>query len=528
MKRRLLLLLSFPALIHAQPVSLDPGFGHNGAAVSQTEGWGKEASNIIRQPDGKLVVAGVEWKKGDMIIQQSIITRFLPDGQLDNSFGAQGTAKLITGNKNGAQAISLQTDGKIVVAANETIIQQQGNSVTLLSRPFIARLNADGSPDAGFGTNGILSLELLDAHFMDKDLAAIAVLPNGKILAGGSGLTAAGSKMIVLRLNADGSYDNSFGVSGLGQYTIENGMNAGLWDMAVQDDGKVILAGTSGSSSLPTHDDLSFALARIHADGTPDVTFGTQGMVTTRLSGPFGLEILDIAHRVLVQADGRIYLAGAAGRVLGLARYLPDGSPDPTFGQNGKIVHPAHPAATGIALRNGKLYACGMLPVADYVLDISLSAFNADGSADNTFAPDGLLTTHIFDKNYAHALLVQPDGKLVTAGALSHGPGSGEGGLLLTRLMSGATTGIVSQTGKQASITLYPNPADEELTLAFNTSSGMPQCDIIITSATGQTVYTGSFTAAKIKIPVGHLASGIYAVRVNTGTGVQTLRFTKK
>lgn len=523
--RFLLLLLALPLLSTAQPLFLDPGFGQNGAAISKTAGWGKEAYAMVRQPDGKLLVAGVEYERNGMLVQQSIITRFLPDGQPDNSFGANGSVRIVTGNKNGAQAISLQADGKIVVAANETITRQQGNSVEILSRPFMARFNTNGSPDNSFGTGGIHRLEMLDAQFINKELAAITVLPDGKILAGGTCVTTAEIKMMLIRLNADGSYDNGFATSGLGQYIIQSGRDAGLRDMAVQSDGKIIIAGTSGSVSLPAIDDRSFALARINTDGTPDIAFGTQGVVVTRVSGTAGLDIIDIADKVALLPDGRICLAGSAGNMLGMARYLANGAPDLTFGQGGKLVQATHPPATGLVLHDGRLYTCGMLAVPDYMLDISLSAFNADGSADHTFAPNGMRTAHIYSHNYTHALLAQPDGKIVTAGAFSNG--DNDGGLMLTRFARERPTGIAPAKELQATMALYPNPAGELLTLAFKDAATLPQGNINIISSSGQLVYSGKFKGHRTELRVSHLAAGMYALRISTGNEVQTLKFTK-
>ncbi|WP_162902749.1 T9SS type A sorting domain-containing protein [Taibaiella koreensis] len=525
----LLLLLSIPVLTTAQSLSLDSGFGDNGAATTQNTSWGQEAYNMIRQPDGKLLVVGVEYTKGNVpYTYHSLISRFLPNGQPDNSFGVNGSVRIETGNKNSAQALSLQADGKIVIAGDETIIHEYGNppSAEIISKPFIARLLPNGALDNSFGTNGIHGLDVLDTYFSNKELATIAVQPDGKIVAGGTGVAVAEAKMYLVRLHTDGTYDNSFGTSGLGQYTIENGKNAALWDMAIQSDNRIILAGATGSANLPSAEDMSFALARINTDGTPDISFGTQGSVSTRLTTDYALEIVDVAYRVILSPDGKICVAGAAGSRLGMARYLANGTPDPTFGQNGKIVHPQHPAGEGLVWRDGKLYTCSSVTVADYTTDISISAFNADGSTDNSFAPNGKMTTHIFQNNYAHTLLAQPDGKLLTAGAFSDE--DRKGGFLLTRFRSAGANGISGTKGGQLSLSLYPNPASDLLILSCSNAGSSLQGDIAIISASGQSVYAAKLTGSRTTIPVSQLAAGVYGLRVSTGTGIQTLSFVKK
>jgi uncharacterized delta-60 repeat protein len=518
-----LLLLVIPIWTAAQPLFLDASFGSNGATISHTAGWSKEAYDLVQQPDGKLLTAGAEYEMNSEMYFLSIIARFLPDGSPDNNFGTNGSVRLLTGSKNAVEAIALQTDGKIVLAGNEYVVQGNSPNVQLITIPFIARLNANGTLDNSFGNNGIHRLGLLDGYD-GKSLAAIAVLPNGQIIAGGTVATA-DLKMMLICLNADGTYNNNFGVSGMGQYAMEIGEDAGLWDLAIQNDGKIILAGASGSAGLASADDRLFAVARINADGTPDASFGTQGTVVTQISSGTNF-IEDIAHKVTILPDGKICLAGTARNVLALARYHPDGTPDITFGQNGTIRHEQHPNVTGLAFRNGKLYTCGSISANDNILDIAVSAFNTDGSPDVTFAPNGMHTAHIYDRNYTHALLVQSDGKLVTAGSFSDD--NNQQGLLLTRFTTNAPTGITPAQGKQMSIALYPNPANDLLTLTFREVTTAPQGNICIISPSGQIVYSGQLKGHQTTIPVNNLAAGIYALRVTTGMETQTLKFVKR
>jgi uncharacterized delta-60 repeat protein len=516
----LFLLLTIPVLTKAQPLFLDASFGNNGAAKSQTEGWRKIAYALAQQPDGKLLAAGTEYESNVQMYFLSLITRFLPDGSPDNSFGTNGSVRLVTGGKNSIEAIALQSDGKIVLAGNEYIIVEEGNppSAHLLTRPFIARLNANGTLDNSFGINGIRRFDLLNIY-LEQSFAAIAVLPNGQIIAGGT-VGAAALEMMLICLNSDGSYNNNFGASGMGHYAMESGRNSELLDLAVQSD-----VGASESAALATSDDHVFAVARINADGTPDVSFGTQGTVLTQVSAGSNF-IDDVAHKVVIQPDGKICLAGTARNALALARYNANGTPDITFGQNGTIRHEAHVNATGLAYRNGKLYTCGSIRTDDNMLDIAVSSFNADGSPDLTFAANGMQTTHIYNENYTHALLIQSDGKLVTAGSFRDA--NDQVGLLLTRFTAIQPTGIKSVQGEPMGIALYPNPTRDLLTLTFSNVTGVPQSDICIISTTGQITYRGKFNGRQMAIPVNDLAAGVYSLRVTTGAETQTLRFVKK
>jgi hypothetical protein len=160
------------------------------------------------------------------------------------------------------------------------------------------------------------------------------------------------------------------------------------------------------------------------------------------------------------------------------------------------------------------------------MLDIAVSAFNTDGSPDVTFAPNGLYTAHIYDHNYTNALWVQSDGKLVTAGSFSDD--NNQQGMLLTRFTTNAPTGIIPVQGKQMSIALYPNPANDLLTLTFREVTTPIQGNICIISASGQIVFSSQLNRPQMTIPVHHLAAGVYTLRVNTGMETQSLKFIKR
>lgn len=524
------LVLSFlsivPCLAIAQPLSLDQGFGNNGAAVCAETGRSREAFDLVRQPDGKLLAAGIDYARDGNLYYESFLTRFLPNGSLDNTFGQNGSVRLVTGNKSIISAVQVQVDGKIVVAGNETIIIEGGNppSATILSRPFIARFTSQGVLDNSFGNAGINRLEILNAY-LDKELSALVLLPDGRIISGGTAFMNAfdPAKMMLLCLKADGTYDNSFGTSGLAFYGMEAGKNAVLWDMILQQDGKLLFCGYSGDASLIIPPDMRFALGRANTDGTPDLSFGTQGSVVTTVSAGPGAS--DLAAKVRQQADGKICVAGSAGNQLALARYNLDGTLDPTFAQNGKLKLEGHPVATGLGIYEGKLYTCGAITRDNGELDLSISAINSNGTEDTTIGVSGNYSVHIYNRNYTHSMLIQPDGKLVTGGGFSSD--DNDQGILLARFGRGGTTGLPSVKNQEAAFHIFPNPANDYLTITRNTTASQDGTVRII-SAAGQTVYTGTCKGQTTTIPVAHLAAGVYALRFQAGTAVQTLLFVKK
>jgi len=236
----------------------------------------------------------------------------------------------------------------------------------------------NGALDAGFGSQGIVS---------GVPVTAIARQADGKILAVGG--------MVVARYNVDGSVDAGFG--SLGRVTLvgNGGSLDALKAIALQGDGKILVA---GNTSLPTAglgDD--FVVFRLNIDGSPDTSFGSGGKVVTDFAGA-----TDRAVSVMVQSDGKIVAAGMASQgtlVFGVARYLADGTPDPAFGSGGKAtvnVTAGGDFANAAALQpDGKIVVVGRtfherFGRSSGEPDIGIARFRADGTVDTGFGSNGV------------------------------------------------------------------------------------------------------------------------------------------
>ena len=202
-----------------------------------------------------------------------------------------------------ALAVAIQeSDGKIVVAG-------AANNDGLGSSDFaLARYNADGSLDAGFGSGGKLVTDLGNGG--EDVAAAVAIQSNGQIVAAGYGFTGSTQPNILdfalVRYNADGSLDPAFGGDGkvLTDIAAENDfINA----IALQPDGKIVVAGFEGGAGGTDPTVVDFALARYNVDGSLDATFGGDGTITTDFANAG-----DRAHAVDVDSEGRIVAAGFA------------------------------------------------------------------------------------------------------------------------------------------------------------------------------------------------------------------------
>jgi uncharacterized delta-60 repeat protein len=302
-----------------------------------------------------------------------------------------------------AQAI--QADGKLVSAG----FSFNGKNLDFA----VARYLPDGNLDSSFHGDGKVTTDVGGA---DDQANAVALQPDGKILVAGRAGNGRNDDLAVVRYNADGSLDGSFGSGGKVQLDVA-GFGDSAQAIAVQADGKILIAGYSGRGTQDT------VLARLNTDGSRDASgFGTNGVVTTDFAGN-----ADFARAVALQADGRIVIAGysdlgsASTRTdFALARYNSDGTPDSSFGAGGKVTTDfggGDDYAEALALQpDGKLVVAGHLFV-NGTADFALARYNADGTLDTAFGTQGKVTSDLAsDNDYAYALALQSDGKLVVGG----------------------------------------------------------------------------------------------------------------
>ncbi len=346
-------------------------------------------------------------------------------GTLDTSFGTQGvvTKDVDTFQDDVAFATVLQPDGKIIVV---------GTSFTTPARVVVIRYDATGAPDLTFGTNGITVTSLPSA---DASAFAATLQTDGKLLVAGRSCPLSGtSSFLLLRYHTDistgtaGTLDTSFGTAGTGIVTtpIPSGSSTSANAVAVSGT-NILLAGHSKIGA-----NFVIALAQYTSSGAPDSTFGSGGIVTT----PVGSLDADAAA-LAVQTGGKIVVAGLAGSAasqiwdVALLRYNADGSPDTTFGGGDGIVTTdigsSSNYANAVALQaDGKIVVAGNAFVNSFAgtSDIAVLRYNTDGSLDTGFGnPNGYVTTNVSAFDNGFAVAVQSDNKIVVAGNADAGTG---------------------------------------------------------------------------------------------------------
>jgi uncharacterized delta-60 repeat protein len=323
----------------------------------------------------------------------------LPNGALDPGFGSEG--KVTVGLPGGASAMALQADGKIVALGTRTL----------------ARYNTDGTLDPTFGTAGAVTIVFGGV----QDAAqGVAIQPDGKIVVVGSTRTSTRDDFALARYNADGSLDTGFGTDGRVS-TDFNGQVDKAWAVLIQNDGGIVVAGHAATAT-PLGVDNDFAVARYTSAGALDTTFGTGGKATTNVAGLADLaSAAALQPDGKVVLAGRVADGGADNPDVGLVRYTAGGTPDPDFGDGGVVRADVTAGnwdeASDVAVQpDGKV----LVAVPAFVngsFDFLLARFDASGDLDGAFGSAGLATTRFSSgTDYARGLALQSDGKIVVVG----------------------------------------------------------------------------------------------------------------
>jgi uncharacterized delta-60 repeat protein len=409
----LLVVGGLSGVLRASDGDLDPTFGVGGKVTTSFDVPAASATSVVLQPDGKIVAAG--WLFDETANLDFAVARYNADGSLDSTFGLDGRVRTdFFGLDDLANAVALQPDGKIILAGTARVGVDQ--SIAL------ARYNANGSLDEGFGVGG----KAIVAGFTGTAYG-VAVQPDGKILV-------SGSHFALVRFNGDGTLDAAFGKGG--EVTVAG---FGARALTLQADGKIVVAGSVNTES-GTGDD--FAVVRVNGDGSPDKTFGSSGVATTDFFGSG-----DVAFGVALQPDGRIVAGGYAanslsvGPYFGVARYTSEGIPDSTFSGDGRTTtdFPGFDeVAFGIAVQSdGKILAAGYA-FGKTLYDFAVVRYTSAGAEDPTFGVSGRVTTDFFGRNDGiRGVVVQQNGGIIAAGGAQD---ETTGYFALTRYSSAVST----------------------------------------------------------------------------------------
>ncbi len=375
-----------------------------------------------------------------------------PPGSLDGTFGTAGVAQVDLAAEVTVSKIAVQADGKIVVAGRKGVPNTDADVL-------VARLDANGSLDAAFGTSGTRVVDLGSTNDFGSDLA---LLGNGKIIVaavpgfcqgalvqldsagaldgsfaaggifnlapGSGGVAVCGFAMAVqpvdgkillggtngdfalARFTPAGALDATFGTGGL--VSTDFGQNDQVFALALQADGKIVAAGGSQHSVTPFTPTAVAAARYDPFAGALDSAFATSGLFTKTLSATTSQELVDT---VVPLADGRLLLLarnGASANGYSLLRLTSAGLLDSTFGVGGIIDRDS---GSSMILADGKVYVVGTR-FSGPAGTGALQRVSVDGASDATFGTSGEVTLSVGASTVLSAVARQPDGKIVVAG----------------------------------------------------------------------------------------------------------------
>ncbi len=404
-----ILLMLATANVFAADGALDPTFGTNGIVITDY-GSPSSANEVVLQADGKIITLTTVALEDASV--KKILTRYQSDGTPDTSFGTNGNTTLEVDSFSGSK-MALQPDGKIIVGG--------------LSGADCAavRYLSNGTLDTSFGVNGLGIINgLSESRQSPSDLA---IQPDGKIIMVGYQTTGQSNydNFFIVRFDSNGAPDSTFGYRILDQYDFPNSRYNYAKAVGIQPDGKIVISG----NMMDNDGKNQISLARLNSNGSLDSTFGTNGRGTVTTPANFlhssGALALQPDGKIIVA--GTLNNADGSQTNLALVRYNPNGSLDSAFGAAGMVISDfgGHEWADDLILQpDGKIILDGKITSQTDPGDFLLTRYNTDGSLDTTFGTNGKSITHFESNDNPLGMARQPDNKIIVAGT------SGENAIL--------------------------------------------------------------------------------------------------
>lgn len=395
MKHLFLMLLCSGVSSHAWPATrngdLDRNFGEDGIRLVDF-GASATAFGLAVDDGGRIVLGGMA-DGGAATGTDFAVARVLPDGTLDTAFSFDGRTTVAVGPGNTAELpfnTLIQSDGKVVVAGDMYNAVGGGGTQDMA----IVRFNSNGTLDPTFSGDGIAQIDFALAAQPDDRALDVVQLPDGKLIVVGSAeVTGQDLDFAVVKLNTDGSRDTTF--DGDGRLTIRfnlDEVHRKEIASAVGIDGsnRIVVGGIAAKGAAGSFD---FAVARLLPSGQLDPNFSGDGRATVAFD--LGGNLDDQLLELVMLDSGGMFITGVAtdaGHDAAVAKLLPDGSLDTSFGGDGKVTVPFDLGGSnsdvfyGAALQpDGKLVLGGYVSRDAGNTDMALIRLLPDGELDPDF-----------------------------------------------------------------------------------------------------------------------------------------------
>ncbi len=468
---------------------LDSSYASNGRVTTSFQ-----ASAMKVQDDNKLVIAGTA---GNTDNYDFAVSRINENGSIDSSFGVNGIVITDFDKNDNPNSITIQTDGKILVAGTTT--NKNGKTDFIVSR-----YESNGEPDSSFGVNG---KEIVSFKKNNTSVPTLGLQADGRIILGGTLNDKSDSSDFVLAgLKSNGEYDSSFGSNGWVTTSFDSSSweQAGVSSIALAPDGKIIMVGSTYNNAQYPDSYHYMALARYNTNGELDETFGEGGKVKLINNG------YNHANSIALQKDGKIIVVGTAFKSGGLyypfviARFNAEGTLPITL-------------SSFTATRKSKSIMLNWQTVSE----TNSAYFSVERKAgnNNTFTPIGKVTSKgnsnqlqqysfedvspLSGTNYYRLKQVDADGKFTYSKT------------------------VKVDFGSTVTLKLYPNPVKDVLQLEGLNASSSNQ--LSIADASGKVVANTTVTGITTYIwNLKQLPGGVYYLSVKSDNTNASIKFVKE
>lgn len=493
---------------------LDNSFGTGGKVNLSVGLYDDNAYGAALQADGKIVVVAGTYDDSYQY-NQTVVTRFLPDGTPDPSFNNTGytVQSLFPNAHEYAFNPAIQQDGKIVVS-----IAKPAN----YNGHMVLRLNADGSPDTTFGSYGLA----VNENNRNAYSAYVAMQTDGKVVVGGHCLNefpANGNGFYLARFNSDGSVDSTFNGTGFIVNDLGSSSNTGAKKVVIDNSGNIYLTGYSDQGGV-----TSATVWSVTSSGNANNSFDSDGLWHHAYNGVF-----TTGTGMAIDANGKLIVSGTTFHGSGedyrnlVMRLNTDGSFDNTFGGTGKVefkLDSTNTVGDVTVDAAGKIVITGAWGSTLLTRNTGVARLNSDGSFDNTFNGTGHWVSSWGYSGGSNALLVQSDGKLVTSGYVA-GITNQYNEIALIRLHpTGGNPSAINTISSTYDGLAHPNPFSSILKIAQEKLTFVQIADL-----TGRLIYTSSTgTTAVSEIDTSEWPSGVYISSFVTPSGIYQQKLVKQ
>lgn len=479
----LIVLLGLHNYCFAQSGQIDTTFGNNGFIKTALDTFVDKGNAIAIQTDGKILLSGTSFTSYTTSV--FVLLRYDTDGLLDSSFGSNGSIKTVIENRSMANALAIQNDGKIIVG---------GESKWHIN---LARYQSNGSLDTSFGNGGVLITDV-PGYYKEK-CKSIALQSDGKIIVGGFAKHNSSDQphFLLVRYNSNGSLDSTFGINGFAIGDIGNGH-----DTQLESSGKILISGIRGQH---------FAATRFNSNGILDTSFGINGLVETTIGSNSKSQAMALQNDGKIILAG---YSIDSNIMFTMARYRSNGNLDTNFGAGGKVITPLGNSSrvnTLTVQTNGKIILAGDASNNTNTFNFALARYHTDGKLDNSFGINGKVITPMANsQSFGKSIRIDNDGKIILGGYANNGSNSK---IVAVRYINITNIGVPENLEKSSPIKIYPHPFSNSTTVDFGTQLSNAELKVF-NALGQLVVNIKHISGKEMSLNRNHLPAGNYTVQL--------------